>query len=85
MIVAERELEAESPIKRLRIIKNDIEANGMREAHKRDGAAFIMYLHWLESEIDGQKITELSGLEKLKEFKRLLYLYYPKSLTAFAY
>lgn len=70
VVPIERQLEVESPIKNLRIIKNDVEAQGMREAHKRDGAAFIKYLYWLETEIDDQNITELKGAEKLKNLKR---------------
>lgn len=70
VIPPDRQLDAESPIMKLRIIKNDVEAQGMREAHKRDGAAFIKYLHWLENEIDDQNITELKGAEKLKNIKR---------------
>lgn len=65
-----RRLEIDSPIMNLRIIKNDAEAQGMREAHKRDGAAFIKYLYWLENQIDDQNITELRGAEKLKNLKR---------------
>lgn len=66
----ERRIEAESPIMKMRIIKNDVEAQGMREAHKRDGAGIIKYLYWLETEIDDQNITEIKGAEKLKSFKR---------------
>lgn len=54
----------------MRIIKNEIEAKGMREAHKRDGASIIKYLYWLETEIDDQNITEIKGADKLKNFKR---------------
>lgn len=70
VVPAERRLEAESPIMKMRIIKNDVEALGMREAYKRDGAAIIRYLYWLETEIDDQNITELKGAEQLKSFKR---------------
>lgn len=70
IVPVERRLEAESPILRMRIIKNEIEANGIREAHRRDGAAIIQYLHWLETEINDQNITEMNGAETLNEFKR---------------
>lgn len=70
VVPAERRLEAGSPIMKMRIIKNDVEALGMREAYKRDGAAIIRYLYWLETEIDDQNITELKGAEQLKSFKR---------------
>lgn len=69
VIPSELLLEAESPIMKLRIIKNDAEIEGMREAHKRDGAAFIKYLYWLETEIDEQNITEIRGAEYLASLK----------------
>lgn len=70
VVPVERRMDVESPILNLRIIKNDVEAEGMREAHKRDGAAIIKYLYWLETEIDDQPITEMKGAEKLKNLKK---------------
>lgn len=66
----ERSIESESPILKMKIIKNEIEAEGMREAHKRDGAAVIKYLYWLENEIDDRPITELKGAEQLNLYRR---------------
>lgn len=80
LVHVDRQVEA-NPIMELRIIKNDIEAQGMREAHKRDGAAIIKYLYWLETEIDDQNITEIKGAEQLKiikeygEKKKNIYIY----------
>lgn len=70
IVPAQRRIEAESPIMKLRIIKNDVEAQKMREAHKRDAASIIKYLYWLETEIDDQNITEIKGADKLKSYKR---------------
>lgn len=67
-VKVDRQVEA-NPIMDLRIIKNDVEAQGMREAHKRDGAAIIKYLYWLETEIDDQNITEIKGAEQLNIIK----------------
>lgn len=69
-IPLERRLEAESPILRMRIIKNEVEANGIREAHRRDGAAIIQYLHWLQTEINQTNITEMKGAQNLKDLKK---------------
>lgn len=54
----------------MKVIKNDIEAKGIRNAHYRDGAALVRYLYWLENEVDAQNITEISGAEKLAQFRR---------------
>lgn len=69
-IPPDRRLEAKSPILSMRIIKNDVEAKGIREAHRRDGAAIIKYLYWLTTEIDNQNITETKGAAKLKSFRK---------------
>lgn len=70
VVPPERRLEAENPILSMRTIKNDVEAKGIREAFRRDGAAIIRYLYWLETEIDDQNITEMRGAEKLKSLRK---------------
>lgn len=64
-----RKLSRTSPINLLKVVKNVIEANGMREANVRDGAAVIRYLSWLNRTIDSEDVTELSGAKKLAEFR----------------
>lgn len=70
VVPIERRLIAKSPIVMMKVIKNDIEAQGLRNAHIRDGAALVRYLYWLENEIDERNVTELSGAAKLREFRR---------------
>lgn len=67
----ERRIIAESPVVMLKVVKNPVEAMGMRNAHIRDGAALVKYLHWLETAVDTGNVTELSGAAKLLEFRRL--------------
>lgn len=52
-----------------KVIKNPIEAEGMRNAHIRDGAAVIKYLHYLDTNVDTMRITELSGADVLQTFR----------------
>lgn len=59
-----------SPVNLMKIIKNSVEAEGMKRAHVRDGAALIKYLHWLEENIDSSVVTELSGAAVLGSFRR---------------
>lgn len=54
----------------MKTIKNEIEANGMQQAHIRDSIAMIQYLHWLDSEIDNQNITEIIAAKKLESLRR---------------
>lgn len=52
-----------------RAVKNPVEAEGMRRAHIRDGAAVVRYLHWLEENVDLGNVTELSGAMQLRDFR----------------
>lgn len=66
----ERRLLADSPIVMMKIIKNDVEANGLREAHVKDGVALCRFFQWLEENVDILSITEISAADKLKEFRK---------------
>lgn len=62
-------IQAESPVIMFKVVKNPVEAEGMRNAHIRDGVAVIKYLHWLEQNINKIKITELSGGDIVSQFR----------------
>lgn len=53
----------------LKSIKNNVEIEGMREAHLRDGVAMVNFLHWFDHHFGKEKITELSVAEKLRAFR----------------
>ncbi len=53
----------------LKAVKNDIEIDGMRAAHLRDGVAMVNFLYWFAKNIGKEKITELSISKKLKAFR----------------
>jgi Xaa-Pro aminopeptidase len=60
--------EGEDPLILFRGIKNDVEVQGARNAHIRDGVAMVRFLHWLErSWADG--ITEIDAVRKLEAFR----------------
>lgn len=65
----ERRLVGESPILMMKVVKNYVEAQGLRNAHVRDGLAVIKYLHWLESAVDDGNVTEISGATRLAQFR----------------
>ncbi len=51
--------------------KTSAELDGMRAAHRRDGAAFARFLHWLDRALDtGEKLDEIMVAEKLEAFRR---------------
>jgi Xaa-Pro aminopeptidase len=49
--------------------KNSAEIKGTRAAHKRDGAAIVRYLAWLDREASGGKIDEITASQKLEEVR----------------
>ncbi len=56
---APREKEGESPVTFWRAIKNPVEQEGFREAHRRDGAAMVKFLRLLD-ESHGEGWTEMT-------------------------
>jgi Xaa-Pro aminopeptidase len=53
--------------------KNSAELDGMRRAHRRDGAALIRFLHWLDAEAAARSgdgaLTEMEAAGRLHAFR----------------
>lgn len=61
-----------TPINIMKAIKNDVEAQGMRDCHVRDGVALVKYFAWLENEmLNKRTVTEISGATKLEGFRKV--------------
>lgn len=58
-----------SPVFFAKGVKNDAELRGMREAHRRDGAAMVRFLRWLEAECPAGAHDEVAISEKLRSFR----------------
>ncbi|NOY22460.1 MAG: aminopeptidase P family protein [Acidobacteria bacterium] len=58
-----------SPITILKAIKNEVELEGFRNAHVRDGVSMVRFLCWLEKAVPAGGITEISAAEKLAGFR----------------
>lgn len=54
----------------MQCIKNPVEAEGLRQAHKRDGIAMVRFLHWLENHVDDENVTEIGAATVLENFRR---------------
>lgn len=50
--------------------KNEVEIEGMRNAHIRDGVAISRYLRWVTIEGAAGRISEIEACEKLEDFRR---------------
>jgi len=61
----------QSPVQELKAIKNEVELEGMRNCHIRDGAALTEYLYWLQTEVHkpGIVIDEVDGSDKAAQLR----------------
>ncbi|MGI9277795.1 MAG: aminopeptidase P family protein [Endozoicomonas sp.] len=63
---AVRTVEAASPTRLLKAIKNDTEITRMGDCHRRDGVAVVRFMRWLEESIPSGTVTEVNLDEKLQ-------------------
>lgn len=59
-----------SPVTLAKAIKNATEIRGSKRAHRRDGAAMVEFLFWLEKAVLKGGVTELSAARKLEEIRK---------------
>ena len=62
-------VEEESPVKRMKTIKNATEIEGFRRAMLKDGIALVKFLHWLKPAVEAGGQTEISIDQKLTELR----------------
>lgn len=62
-------VEAESPVKRLKTIKNEREIAGFKSAMLKDGIAMAKFLKWLKPAVEAGGQTEMSVDEKLTSLR----------------
>lgn len=93
-------IERISPITMLKSVKNEVELNGIRACHVRDGVALTAFLAWMHSAMrnatnstslleDGKfpenwEFTELSVSDKLETFRESMDLHVSKSFSTIA-
>jgi len=51
-------------------LKNDVELEGTRRAHVRDGAALTRFLAWIAREAPSGKVSEMAAADKLEALRR---------------
>ena len=65
-------IEAESPVKQMKTIKNDTEIAGFKQAMQKDGIAMVKFLRWLDEQLSspqGEPLTEISVADKLTSLR----------------
>ena len=68
-------VEAESPVKRMKTVKNPVEIEGFRSAMLKDGIAMTKFLYWLGQHIGDGTLTEITVDEKLTSLRAQQPLY----------
>jgi Xaa-Pro aminopeptidase len=63
-------IRASDPCQLPKACKNEIELEGSRRAHVRDGQALTRFLAWLAREAPNSTLTEIDTVEKLESFRR---------------
>ncbi|KAK4462500.1 putative Xaa-Pro aminopeptidase 1 [Cladorrhinum samala] len=63
--------EIRSPVGDAKAVKNEVELNGMRNCHIRDGAALSKFFAWLEDQLINRKavLDEIQAADKLEEIR----------------
>jgi Xaa-Pro aminopeptidase len=65
-----------SPVQDSKAVKNEVEQEGMRQCHIRDGTALVEYFAWLENQLEmGKTLDEVQGSDKLEEFRRYAHVH----------
>lgn len=64
-------VEAESPVKRMKTVKNPTEIQGFRQAMLRDGIAMTQFLRWLRPAVEAGGQTEMTVGEQLEASRAL--------------
>ncbi|XP_050682912.1 xaa-Pro aminopeptidase ApepP-like [Leptidea sinapis] len=60
-----------SPVALMKLVKNQVELEGFRNCHVRDGTAVVRFFKWLHDQVDsGIEITELQAAAKLEDFRK---------------
>ncbi|MBN8530412.1 MAG: M24 family metallopeptidase [Alphaproteobacteria bacterium] len=70
-----RIVEGQDPCALPKACKNEVELEGMRNAHRRDGEALTKFLRWIKAEAPKGGLDEISAAEKLEGFRKQSNLY----------
>ena len=62
-------IEAESPVKRMKTVKNPTEIAGFRSAMLKDGIAMVKFLKWLKPAVEAGGQTEITADKKLTSLR----------------
>lgn len=79
-----RIIEGSNPSTLLKACKNPTEIQGMKNAMRRDAVAMVNFIYWLENTVGKEKITEVTAMDKIREFRSQIPLYFGESFGTIA-
>ncbi len=57
-------------VEEMKDVKNEVEIQGLKRAHRRDGACYVQFLAWIDEKMSkGFEITEWEAAWRLTEFR----------------
>ncbi len=62
-------VEGSDPAERPKAIKNSTELDGARRAQRRDGAAMVRFLAWIDAHAQDGSVDEIAAADKLRELR----------------
>ncbi|KAJ8482967.1 hypothetical protein ONZ51_g5020 [Trametes cubensis] len=69
-VIQEHIIVARSPVTDLKAVKNEVEIEGFRQSHIRDGAALVRYFAWLEEQLEaGKELSESQVADQLEKYR----------------
>lgn len=77
-------IESANPSTLLKACKNFTEVQGVKNAMRRDAVAMTNFIYWLEKNVGKEKITEISTMDKIREFRSDIPLYFGESFNTIA-
>ncbi|CAH2083404.1 unnamed protein product [Euphydryas editha] len=74
-----------SPVALIKCVKNDVELQGFRASHVRDGVAVVRFLRWVHEQVSaGYNVTEINVVDKLDDLRKEENYYKGPSFTTIA-
>lgn len=70
MPITIKAMDEQNPTLLLKAVKNPVEVDNERIAHKKDGIAVTRFIFWLKKQIGRQTITECTAAQRLEAFRK---------------
>ncbi|MGE5355212.1 MAG: aminopeptidase P family protein [Deltaproteobacteria bacterium] len=63
--------EGEDLINNIKTIKNSVEIENLKQAHRQDGVSLVKFYIWLENELKNRPVSEFEAAEKIAHFRSI--------------